>query len=89
MWNSTLRVEFVVHGGYDRASLQVLSEFRIGSLCIETSEIIVRTVEAILLREVNKTSVNPPSDMTPEFQTTFWTRLTARIISYDTTPHHS
>jgi hypothetical protein len=28
-------------------------------------------------------------DLTPKFQTTFWTRVTARIISYDTTPHHS
>src|SRR3989338_6587167 len=27
-------------------------------------------------------------DLTPKFQTTFWTRLTARLISYGKTPHH-
>ncbi len=45
---------------------------------------------ALYLRE-NKKKVQRvmQNDMTPEFQTTFWTRLTARIISYDTTPHHS
>jgi hypothetical protein len=44
--------------------------------------------EGTVIRRVRVDRTRTP-DLTPKFQTTFWTRVTARIISYDTTPHHS
>ena len=44
---------------------------------------------AAALAEKYASSTKDKADLTPKFQTTFWTRVTARIISYDTTPHHS